>query len=194
MRGAWSSGDNGRLREDAANLGPVLLRLREEDDNFYKRIVGTLRLILPFFSDFELEMDRGSVLLAWRERGSNKAFDASQASDGMLRVIALITLLLQPDEELPHMLVLDEPELGLHPYAINIVGGLIKSLSIQTQVMVATQSTSLVDCFDLEDLVIVERRDRGSTFRRLEPDKLEGWLDVYSLSELWETNLVGGRP
>ena len=194
MRGKWSAGDNRWLKADGKNLAPFLLRLREEDAKYYKRIVDTLRLILPFFSDFELEETHGSLLLAWRERGCDRVFDASQASDGMLRVVALVTLLLQPERDLPDMLVIDEPELGLHPYAINVVGGLLKSVSTHTQVMVATQSTSLVDCFEPQDIVVVERTNRRSTFRRLEPDDLEEWLEDYSLSELWETNLVGGRP
>ena len=194
MRGKWRATDNTWLKEDGANLAPFLLRLREEDGRCYERIVEALRIILPFFSDFELSESHGSLMLAWRERGSDEVFDASQASDGMLRVLALVTLLLQPSRNLPDVVILDEPELGLHPYAINIVGGLISSVSTQTQVIAATQSTSLVDCFEPQDLVVVERRDRDSTLRRLDPDMLEEWLEDYSLSEIWETNLVGGRP
>ena len=113
----------------------------------------------------------------------------------MLRTIALVTLLLQPDETLPDLLILDEPELGLHPYAINIIGGLIRALSEKTQVIVATQSTAFVDCFEPEDIVVVEREGRASTFRRLEnTEDLQEWLKDYSLSELWEKNVIGGRP
>jgi len=108
--------------------------------------------------------------------------------------MALVTLLLQPDRDLPDVLILDEPELGLHPYAINVIGGLISSLSIKTQVVVATQSTSLIDCFEPENIVVVERRDRESLFRRLDSESLQDWLDDYSLSELWEKNVIGGRP
>ena len=118
----------------------------------------------------------------------------SQASDGMLRVLALVTLLLQPEYDLPDVLILDEPELGLHPYAINIVGGLINAAATKIQVIVATQSMALVDCFDPDDVVVVERGGRGSTFNRLSSEALDHWLEDYSLSELWEKNVIGGRP
>ena len=160
----------------------------------YQRIVNTVRLILPFFSDFVLQPRHDHLLLNWRERNSDQVFSVSQASDGMLRVIALVTLLLQPERDLPDVLVLDEPELGLHPYAINIVGGLIRAVSTQVQVIVATQSTALVDCFDPEDIVVVEREGRTSTFRQIDVKSLEEWLEDYSLSELWEKNVLGGRP
>lgn len=194
MRTKWLASDNRYLKEDAANVAPVLLRLRESGNRHYRRIVDTIRLILPFFSDFELEPVNGHVLLAWRERSSDQVFDVSQASDGMLRVVALVTLLLQPEEDLPDVLILDEPELGLHPYAITVIGGLIASVSMGTQVIVATQSMALIDCFEPEDIVVVERKGRASTFRHLDTDALNEWLDNYSLSELWEKNVVGGRP
>ncbi len=132
--------------------------------------------------------------MSWRERNSDRVFNASQAADGMLRVMALVTLLLQPERDLPDVLILDEPELGLHPYAINVVGGLIRSISTQTQVIVATQSMPLIDCFKPRDIVVVERKGRESEFRRLDEKALVEWLDDYSLSELWEKNVLGGRP
>ena len=194
IRGKWPVGDNRWLKEDAANLAPVLHRLRKQDGRYYQRIVDTIRLVLPLFSDFELEPDHGYLMLAWRERDSDEVFSASQASDGFLRIVALITLLLQPAHDLPDVLILDEPELGLHPSAINIVGGLIRAAAATIQVIAATQAVALVDCFDPEDIVVVERPDRASTFNRLEPAALKGWLDEYSLSELWEKNVIGGRP
>lgn len=209
MRTKRRIGDNRRLKSDAANLAPLLLRLKEREGGSYLRIVDTIRLILPFFSDFELEPEHGYLLLAWRERDSDEIFDVSQASDGMLRVISLVTLLLQPADDLPDILILDEPELGLHPYAINIIGGLIRAASTKTQVIVATQSPTLVDCFEPEDVVVVEREAHGvqhedgriveyearaTEFRRLNSDSLAEWLEEYSLAELWEKNVIGGRP
>ena len=208
IRTKWRVGDNRRLKADAANIAPMLLRLKERESGRYRRIVDTIRLILPFFSDFELEPDYGYLLLAWRELHNDEIFDVSQASDGMLRVISLVTLLLQPEDSLPDVLILDEPELGLHPYAINVIGGLIRAASTKTQVIVATQSTPLVDCFDPEDIVVVERglcvsddnghvvkrEGRATVFRRLDSDSLSEWLEDYSLSELWEKNVIGGRP
>jgi predicted ATPase len=112
----------------------------------------------------------------------------------MLRVMALVTLLLQPERDMPDVLIIDEPELGLHPYAINVIGGLIRSLSIKTQVIIATQSMSLIDCFEPKDVVVVEREGRESLFHRLDEASLHDWLEDYSLSELWEKNVIGGRP
>lgn len=190
----WDVHDNQWLREDAANIASVLLRLREEEGWCYQRIVDNICLILPFFSDFELEPRHESLLLQWRERNTDQVFSVSQASDGMLRVVALVTLLLLPERDLPDVLILDEPELGLHPYAINVVGGLIRALSGKIQVIVATQSMPFVDCFDPSDIVIVDRENRSTTFRQLNEKDLEDWLDDYSLSELWEKNVLGGRP
>ena len=142
-----------------------------------------------------MQPDYSSLLLSWRERSSDQIFDVSQASDGMLRTIALVTLLLQPDETLPDLLILDEPELGLHPYAINVISGLIRAVSEKVQVIIATQSTAFVDCFELGDIDVVEREGRESVFRRQEStDALEEWLEEYSPSELWEKNVIGGRP
>ena len=194
MRHGWDAHDDRVLKEDAANLAPVLLRLRETDSKSYRRIVDTVRLILPFFADFDLEPRQGSLLLNWRERDSDLLFTASQASDGMLRIMALVTLLLQPMDDLPDVLILDEPELGLHPYAINAIGGLIRAASTNAQVIIATQSTSIVDCFEPEDIVVVERNGRASTFTRPDAESLSEWLRRYSLSELWEKNVIGGRP
>ena len=194
MRTKWRVTDNRYLREDAANIAPMLLRLRDSHSWHYRRIVETARLILPFFSDFELEPDNGHLLLRWRESASGEVFDVSQAADGMLRIIVLVTLLLQPKEDLPDVLILDEPELGLHPYAINVIGGLIGGVSLSTQVILATQSAPLVDCFEPADIVVVERNGNGSTFNRLDSDALSAWLEHYSLSELWAKNVIGGRP
>ena len=194
IRRKWGTYDSRWLKEDAANIAPFLLRLKEDDNKSYQRIVDTIRLILPFFSDFVLEPRHEHLLLNWRERNSDRVFSVSQASDGMLRVVSLVTLLLQPERDLPDVLILDEPELGLHPYAINIVGGLISAASTKIQVIVATQSTALVDCFEPEDIVVVEREGRSSTFRQLNAEDLKEWLEDYSLSELWEKNVLGGRP
>jgi predicted ATPase len=194
VRGKWRVDDNRWLKEDAGNLAPVLLRLRDEEGAYYQRVVETIRLILPFFSDFELNPDHGSLLLQWRERDSDQIFGVSQAADGMLRAMALVTLLLQPEQDLPDVLIIDEPELGLHPYAVNIVGGLMRSLATRIQVVVATQSTQLIDCFEPNDIVVVERDQRRTSFRRLDADELSDWLKEYLISELWEKNVLGGRP
>lgn len=194
MRTKWDEEDNRHLKEDGANLAPFLRRLQTSEPAYYQRVVATIRQIVPFFADFELVPDHGRVLLQWRERGSDVVFNASQASDGMLRVMALIALLQQPERDLPKVLILDEPELGLHPYAIAVVAGLLQSVSNFVQVLVATQSMTMIDYFSPEEIVVVNRSGRESILKRLDSNKLAEWLEEYSLSELWEKNVIGGRP
>ena len=190
----WNVDDNRYLKEDAANLAPFLFRLRETEPKYYRRIIETIRLIIPFFSDFEFEPEYRTLMLKWRERDSDMVFNAFQASDGMLRAFALIALLGQPEQDLPGVLILDEPELGLHPYAISTVAGMLRSASKHVQVLVATQSATLVDHFEPEDIVVVDRQKRESAFRRLDKGQLADWLGEYSVAELWEKNVLGGRP
>lgn len=196
MRQAWPVREGRWLKEDGGNLGAFLHRLKSDQRlaPYYARIVDTVRQSVPFFADFELEPEDGHVMLAWREVGSDQVFESHQASDGMLRFMALVALLQQPAANLPELLILDEPELGLHPHAITTVAGLIKSVSLDTQIIVATQSVSLLNEFEPSDIVVAERIGRESHFRRLDAQQLEGWLDQYSVGEPWEKNIIGGRP
>jgi predicted ATPase len=194
IRQRWDAEDGRYLKEDAGNIAPFLLRMQSQQPRYYHRIVETVRLILPFFEDFELWADSGSVLLHWREKGTDRIFHAGQAADGVLRIFALVALLEQPEADLPDVLILDEPELGLHPYAIEVIAGLIRAASRHVQILIATQSVSLIDHFDINDIVVVDRHGRESTFRRLGEDEFKEWLDQYTLSELWEKNVIGGRP
>jgi predicted ATPase len=194
IRTKWDVEENRWLKEDGGNLAPFLFRLRESESDCYQRIVEIIRLILPFFANFELEPEYGRLLLSWRERNSDRVFNASQAGDGMLRIMALVSLLGQPERDLPPVLLLDEPELGLHPYAIEIVGGMLRSASEYSQIFVATQSATFVEAFKPEDVVVVDRDGRESRFRRLRGADLGEWLDEYTLGELWRKNVLGGGP
>jgi predicted ATPase len=194
IRQRWSVTDNQHLKEDGANLAPFLLRIREQHPAHYQRITGTLRQIAPFFADFVLEPENATLLLRWREIGNDVVFGPHQASDGTLRAMALVALLLQPKEELPAVIILDEPELGLHPRAISILAGLLQGVSSHSQVIVATQSPVLLDHFEPEQVIVAEREGAESVFRRLDAEKLASWLDEYTLSELWDKNVLGGRP
>jgi predicted ATPase len=194
IRGKWDVSDNRWLKEDGANLAPFLYRLQTEKPKHYSRIVDTIRLILPFFATFDLYPEFERMILRWREIGTDQVFNASQASDGMLRVMALIALLQQPEDDLPDVLILDEPELGLHPFAIEVLSSLIHSAAKHVQVIVATQSVSLIDRFEPDDIVVADRVDGATSLRRLVPGELLEWLEAYTLSELWEKNVLGGRP
>jgi predicted ATPase len=189
--------DNLALRSDAGNLAAVLLALSDSDVDAdsaaYRRIAGVVRQVAPFFRDFVLRPEKSDRLrLRWRQSDSDAVFSADQMSDGTLRFICLATLLLHP--RLPSLVVLDEPELGLHPYAVVQLAGLLRQASTRSQVLIATQSVTLMNQFELDDLIVVERVDGGSTFTRPDRERLGAWLDEYSLGELWEKNLIGGRP
>lgn len=194
MRLKWSASDGRWLKQNGENLGSFLFRLQNEEKPYYLRIVKYIRLVLPFFDDFELYDEFGQILLRWKEKGTNKVFNAGQASDGMLRTIALISLLAQNPKDLPTVLFLDEPELGLHPSAIDAVAGLIKAASSNCQVFIATQSISLVNNFELDDLVVIDRKKRSSEYKRPDSDSLQVYLDEFSTGQIWEKNIIGGRP
>jgi predicted ATPase len=194
IMGNWISSDGRYLKHDGGNLAPFLLRMKEEDPRHYIRIVETIRQIAPFFDDFLLDPDEAHVLLQWREQGSDMVFVPDQGSDGTLRAMMLISLLMQPSKNLPSLLILDEPELGLHPTAITIIGELIRAVSSHCQVLVATQSPLLLDQFDAGDIIVVQRDGRRSDFERLDKERLSEWLEDYALSDLWLRNVLGGRP
>lgn len=190
------------LRGDAGNLAAFLKMLKEHSDfhRYYERIVRHIQRVMPQFGDFSLETLPGNenyVRLNWTDAlGSDYLFGPDQLSDGSLRFMALTALLLQPPKLLPKFIVLDEPELGLHPAAIAELAGMIRTVAQKTQVLVATQSTRLVDEFLPEELVIVERNEacRCSVFKKLDAELLQEWIGRYSLSELWEKNVLGGQP
>lgn len=191
-------GDDRFLRPDGGNLAAFLLRLRDERPQHYRNIVDTVRLVAPFFRDFDLvprtHTTPETVRLEWREVGSDAYFDAHSLSDGTLRFICLATLLLQPDGTLPGTVLLDEPELGLHPFALGVLADLMKSAATRTQLVVSTQSVTLVNRLDIDDILIAERREGQSVLTRPDRDALARWLEEFSLGELWEKNLLGGRP
>lgn len=188
------------LRSDAANLAAFLYYLKLKSLRHYERIVSTVQLVLPFFKDFALRpnpYNEQKILLEWQDTGSDMRFNASDLSDGSLRFICLATLLLQPN--LPSLILLDEPELGLHPTALALLAGLLKKASTRTQVIVSTQSVNLVNAFSPEDIIVVDRKSEPgqpghSIFRRLKSDELTTWLTEYSLGDLWEKNVIGGTP
>jgi predicted ATPase len=187
--------DNRFLRPDASNLAAFLYYLEQKKPEHFRNIEDTIRQIAPFFERFILEPSRlrpDQIRLEWKETGSDAYFNATSLSDGTLRFMCLATLLSQP--ELPALVLLDEPELGLHPAAITLLADLLTSAATRTQVLVATQSVTLVNQFEPEQIWTVEREDNQSVFRRLSTRNIDAWLDDYALGELWEKNVLGARP
>lgn len=189
--------DNQYLRPDASNLAAYLYRLREQHAVMYDQIRKVVQLAIPFFDDFvltpeALPSDEYQIALLWKQRDSDYALWPSQLSDGSIRFICLVTTLMQPD--LPSTIVIDEPELGLHPYALTLLGSLIRSASKETQVIISTQSVRLLNEFEINDLIVVEREHGVSTFKRLDEQDFQMWLEDYSIGDLWEKNVLGGRP
>jgi predicted ATPase len=180
------------LKANAGNLAPFLYQMREHKKEYYQRIVETIRLCAPFFNDFVLTPRGKNVILNWKEKNSDMLFGPHQLSDGTLRMMAIVTLLLQP--MLPSMVIIDEPELGLHPYAITVLAGLLKSASERSQLLISTQSANLVDELEPQDIIVVDRKDGQSVFHRPDPNVLKDWLEEYTMTELWEKNVLGGRP
>lgn len=188
--------DNAVLRADGSNLAPFLLRLREQEPESYRRIVSAVQLVAPFFEDFVLEPDRRNeevIQLEWRHQQSDAYFGPSSLSDGSIRYMCLATLLLQPAP--PSIIVVDEPELGLHPFAITQLADLFRAVAAgRTQVVVSTQSVTLLNQVDAEDIIVTEQLGGATSFDRLDAGELEAWLEDYAVGELWEKNLLGGRP
>ena len=195
-----STTDYAYLREDAGNLAAFLYRLQEKEVNSFRMIVNVVRSIAPFFDQFYLQPDEinaDQIFLRWREKGSEQLWNAHGLSDGTLRMICLTTLLLQPNP--PATIIIDEPELGLHPFAITKLAAMLKSASKKAQVIISTQSVTLLDHFIADDVIVAERVEeqngRSETvFRRQDEESLREWLEEYTLGELWEKNVIGGRP
>ena len=191
----WDVEDNNTLHMHGGNLAAVLHRLEHEDIKRFETICRHINRILPVFDRFQIEESYGKVSLRWKAKGMDKTLGAHLTSDGSLRFFALVTLLNLPPEMLPAILLLDEPELGLHPAAVALVGDMIKALAEKRQIIVATQSPLLVDVFDLSEIVVLELRDGQTQFKRLDPDAYRVWLDDnFTTGELWQKNLLGGRP
>lgn len=189
---------NEYLIEDGRNLAAFLYTLNVTSPDEYTKIRNIIRLAVPFFDDFNLRPKKENpdqILLEWRQKGSDYPFLPYQLSDGTLRFMCLVTVLLQPDP--PAAIIIDEPELGLHPAAINIVGGLIRSAISRPnplQVILSTQSVEIVNQFEPEDIVVAERENQEATLKRLNVKELSEWLEDYTLGELWKKNVLGGTP
>lgn len=192
-----SKNDSLWLRQDGSNLAAVLYRLKKNEDlyHYYKKIVDAVQIVAPFFQDFILEPEENSLFLRWRHKGTDSYFDVTDFSDGTLRFIALATLFLAPLNMIPDTILIDEPELGLHPLALKILAEMMQAVARQgKQVIATTQSVTLINQFQPEDIIIADRKDNQSVFRRLDEKEIKDWLDEYALGEIWEKDIIGGTP
>lgn len=197
MRKTAQIHDNRFLRPDGSNLPAFLYRLQRRYSESYRLIRAAIQRVAPFFDDFMLSPDplnEDTIRLAWKHKRSDQYFGATALSDGSLRFIVLATLFLQPEELRPSVILVDEPELGLHPYAITLLASLAQQASVTRQVILSTQSPLLLDQVEPEDVLVADRADGATRLTRLESSRLESWLEDYSLGQLWEKNEFGGRP
>jgi len=196
MRRDHSVRDWREFNPDASNIAPFLLRLKLKHEGHYEKILETVQLIAPFLDDFLLDPeeqgDNEVVRLEWRQKGSSYPFQPWQLSDGTIRFICLATALLQPNP--PSTIIIDEPELGLHPFALEVLAGMIHDAADRTQLIVSTQSATLLNHFEPEEIVAVDREQGASRFRRLDAESLGAWLDDFALGDLWQKNIFDGGP
>jgi predicted ATPase len=185
--------DNVMLHGNAANLAAVLMRMESAKPSNFGQISETIRQVAPFFGEFVLrEVAPGLTQLLWKDRHSDLVYYPNQLSDGTLRYICLATLLLQANP--PSTIIIDEPELGLHPYAIKLLASLLHEAAERCQVIVSTQASLLLDELTPDQVIVVNQHDGESTLERLNPEKLADWLQEYTLGQLWEKNELGGLP
>ncbi|HVI47225.1 MAG TPA: AAA family ATPase [Chitinophaga sp.] len=183
------------LYEKGENLAAFLYAIQQASPLVYNRIVNTIQSIAPFFSDFYFQPNsEGYIRLQWQDKYSSVIYGVTDLSDGTIRFIALTTLFLQP--QLPSSIIIDEPELGLHPFAISKLAGMIQSAAARgSQIIAATQSSDLVNHFQAEDIITVDQKNGESVFNRLNSQDLSVWLDEYSIGDLWQRNIIqGGQP
>ena len=196
MRGYEIIQDQEELRMDAANLAPYLKHLQEAHPQAYGNILQAVRLVMPFLDEFTLRSrvmgDAEKVNLSWKQKNSDYPMQPYHLSDGSIRFIALATALLQPTP--PSTIIIDEPELGLHPHALAILAELIRDAATRTQLIIATQSATLLDHFEVKDIVVVKRKEGASTFERLNEANYQSWLKSYSSGELWTKTVITGGP
>lgn len=181
--------------EDGMNLAAFMYRIQDTDKKVYNRIIKNIQSIAPYFSDFYYAPDKeNNIRLQWTDKFSGVILGANDLSDGTLRFMALSVLFLQP--VLPSIIIIDEPELGLHPTAITKLAGMIRSAAERDcQVIIATQSTDLISHFLPEDIITVDQKNGETVFSRLSSKKLHQWLEDYTIDDLWKRNIItGGQP
>lgn len=193
VMGPINAVDNIDLHSNAANLAAFLLRIEKEHPETYGQIIEVVRQVAPFFGSFVLREDSlMQTQLLWKDRYSDLLYYPYQLSDGTLRFICLAALLLQPNP--PSTIIIDEPELGLHPFAIQLLASMLHEAASKVQLIVSTQSSLLVDEVEPENVIVVNQKEGESILQRLDSEQLDEWLAEYTLGQLWEKNVIGGLP
>ncbi|MDE5914528.1 MAG: AAA family ATPase, partial [Campylobacter jejuni] len=194
MKGICDVNDNLIFKEDAQNIAAYLRKLHDDYKQHYEQILATIQDIAPFFGGF-IFRDNENIQLEWYHKNDpDTPFKAHILSDGTLRFICLATLLLQPFELMSGTIIIDEPELGLHPYALKVLSEIIKRVAQKKQLIISSQSIELINHFKAQDIIVVDKEDDQSIFTRMDNEKLQTWLEEYTLGEIWASNLIGGRP
>ena len=182
------------FKQNGDNLASFLHFIKNHYSKNYTKIIKTIQRVIPYFKDFYLEPEvanESSIRLKWQYKGKDNIFDINDLSDGSVRFICLTTLLLQPN--LPTTILLDEPELGLYPYALEVLASIFRVVSNKTQIIASTQSATFADMFEIKDIIVVDTVDDATTLTRFKEDKFKEWLDDYSVGELWQKNIIGGN-
>ncbi|OFW31345.1 MAG: chromosome segregation protein SMC [Acidobacteria bacterium RIFCSPLOWO2_02_FULL_65_29] len=182
-------GRSDMLTEGGENLALVLSKFRS---SVKKEMLESLKKLFEGIEDINLQVDGGKVLLFLEETGGRE-IPATRLSDGTLRYLSLLAILLHPDP--PPLVAIEEPELGLHPDVMPHIADLLVRASSRSQLIVTTHSRLLVDALtDRPSTVVVCAKENGeSRFERLDKAALQAWLDKYSLGDLWSMGELGGN-
>lgn len=185
------------LRDNCENLATILLLIKNKYQTHYQFLINHIKEVVLDFNDFELRTNpnlQDEVSLLWTSiHNPNKPLTTKFLSDGSIRFIALATILLMPPELQPAIIVIDEPELGLHPWAIKSLGGILKYAAKYRQIIISTQSPYLLEEVGINHIIAVDRIDKYSSFKRLSEEELKNWLLDFSITELWDMNIIGAN-
>ena len=177
------------LLEDGSNLGLVLNNLQYQIGA--REIIEKLKKFYDEAEELAPKIYGGTVQIFIREIGLNQPIPATRLSDGTLRYLFLMALLLDPTP--PPIICIEEPEIGLHPDIIPTIAEMLIEASKRTQIIVTTHSDALISSLPPESVLVCERDMTGTHLRRLDPNQLKNWLENYGLGELWRMGEIGGN-
>ncbi|MBO3457475.1 AAA family ATPase [Aetokthonos hydrillicola Thurmond2011] len=176
------------LLENGSNLGLFLNNLQYQLGN--RQIIEKLKKFYDAAEELSIKIYGGTVQIFIREENLAQPIPATRLSDGTLRYLFLMALLLDPTP--PPLICIEEPEIGLHPDILPTIAEMLIEASQRTQLIVTTHSDALVSSLPPEAVLVFERDEQGSHLRRLDPEKLKDWLENYTLGDLWRMGEIGG--